>query len=318
MPAVFRRSPLHDGAMQTVSAAKQRAAADAVAGAGHAAASRGAWTWQTPCGSAPPASTGQQVPPRPGWLQLTHGALAGDVAADAVGAEPGRALAVLRAHGAVAAWGRSCRSRTRRRRRSRCSDVQVVAHLFVAGSQLNGAQIVAGPGLAAALAVADVDVADGGAVAGAGLADGAGGVLAAAARCRRRCRRGRRSDASRGRAGSDASRARRSRRRSRCRARSGTLQVLHVSVQALLQQTPSTQKPLWQSPAQPHAWPFALRGARVAVAAGRVARASGFGTAVVAAASAAASRGAERAARTSARIAGKGASPPRTLPPASV
>src|SRR5205085_1663924 len=37
------------------------------------------------------------------------------------------------------------------------------------------------------------------------------------------------------------------------------LQVLQVSPQALWQQTPSTQKPLWQSPAQPHAWPFALR-----------------------------------------------------------
>jgi hypothetical protein len=33
----------------------------------------------------------------------------------------------------------------------------------------------------------------------------------------------------------------------------GALQVLHVSPQALLQQTPSTQKPLWQSPPQPQA-----------------------------------------------------------------
>jgi hypothetical protein len=37
-----------------------------------------------------------------------------------------------------------------------------------------------------------------------------------------------------------------------------SLQVLHVPVQALLQQTPSTQKPLWQSPAHPQVWPFAL------------------------------------------------------------
>ncbi|HET6197644.1 MAG TPA: hypothetical protein VFE12_17915 [Acetobacteraceae bacterium] len=36
----------------------------------------------------------------------------------------------------------------------------------------------------------------------------------------------------------------------------GSLQVLHVSVQALLQQTPSTQNALWQSPAQPQAAPF--------------------------------------------------------------
>ena len=37
---------------------------------------------------------------------------------------------------------------------------------------------------------------------------------------------------------------------------SATLQDLHVSVQAVLQQTPSTQKLLWQSAAQPHAMPF--------------------------------------------------------------
>jgi len=34
------------------------------------------------------------------------------------------------------------------------------------------------------------------------------------------------------------------------------LQDLHVSVQALLQQTPSTQNPLSQSPAQPQAVPL--------------------------------------------------------------
>jgi hypothetical protein len=39
----------------------------------------------------------------------------------------------------------------------------------------------------------------------------------------------------------------------------GVLHALHVSVHAPLQQTPSTQKPLWQSPAQPQAWPFGLR-----------------------------------------------------------
>jgi hypothetical protein len=38
----------------------------------------------------------------------------------------------------------------------------------------------------------------------------------------------------------------------------GALHVLHVSPHEELQQTPSTQKPLWQSAAQPHACPFAL------------------------------------------------------------
>jgi hypothetical protein len=37
-----------------------------------------------------------------------------------------------------------------------------------------------------------------------------------------------------------------------------TLQALHVSVQAEEQQTPSTQKPLAQSAAQPQAAPFVL------------------------------------------------------------
>jgi hypothetical protein len=36
----------------------------------------------------------------------------------------------------------------------------------------------------------------------------------------------------------------------------GVLQALQASVQALLQQTPSTQKPLAQSPGQPQASPF--------------------------------------------------------------
>ena len=39
----------------------------------------------------------------------------------------------------------------------------------------------------------------------------------------------------------------------------GVLQDLQVSVQPLLQQRPSTQKPLAQSPLQPHETPFGLR-----------------------------------------------------------
>src|SRR3954463_4095999 len=54
------------------------------------------------------------------------------------------------------------------------------------------------------------------------------------------------------------------------------LQVLQVSPQALLQQTPSTQKPLWQSPAQPHAWPFASRALASGLAQA-ASPASGFG-----------------------------------------
>jgi hypothetical protein len=38
-----------------------------------------------------------------------------------------------------------------------------------------------------------------------------------------------------------------------------SLHVLHVSVQAVLQQTPSAQKPLWQSSPQPQGCPFVRR-----------------------------------------------------------
>jgi hypothetical protein len=39
----------------------------------------------------------------------------------------------------------------------------------------------------------------------------------------------------------------------------GVLHDLHASPHELLQQTPSMQNPLWQSPAQPHAWPLGRR-----------------------------------------------------------
>jgi hypothetical protein len=44
------------------------------------------------------------------------------------------------------------------------------------------------------------------------------------------------------------------------------LQVLHVSVQALLQQTPSAQKPLWQSPPQLQGCPLGFSAPPSAVA----------------------------------------------------
>jgi hypothetical protein len=56
----------------------------------------------------------------------------------------------------------------------------------------------------------------------------------------------------------------------------GALQVLHVSVQALLQQTPSAQKPLWQSPPQLHGCPLGFSALASAVAQAP-SLASGFG-----------------------------------------
>jgi hypothetical protein len=63
VPAVFRRSPLHDCGTQTVSAAysAQPPMPSHAPVVPHVAAS---WLWQTPCGSGFPASIGQQVPGR--------------------------------------------------------------------------------------------------------------------------------------------------------------------------------------------------------------------------------------------------------------
>lgn len=71
VPAVFRRSPLQDGARQTVSAAylahppipSQRPVCPQLAEA---------LALQIRCGSSLPAEIGQQVPIRPLWLQLTQ------------------------------------------------------------------------------------------------------------------------------------------------------------------------------------------------------------------------------------------------------
>jgi len=41
------------------------------------------------------------------------------------------------------------------------------------------------------------------------------------------------------------------------------LQVMQVPLQAFSQQTPSTQKPLWQAPAPPQAAPFASCGTQL-------------------------------------------------------
>ena len=143
-------------------------------------------------------------------------------------------------------------------------DVHVVAHLLVAESQLNGAQIVAGPALhrpspshtSMSLTAAPSQVP---------------GLHTVPAGCLRQCpcpsHVPSRPQVDAGVAAqADRSSGTPFATKEQMPGALAALQVLHVSVQALLQQTPSTQKPLWQSPAQPHAWPFAFRALASAVA----------------------------------------------------
>src|SRR5262245_51964858 len=71
VPAVFSRSPLQDGATQMVSPA-YRAQPPTPSQAPVCPQLAGPWSRQIRRGSSLPASTGQQVPTRPVWLQLTQ------------------------------------------------------------------------------------------------------------------------------------------------------------------------------------------------------------------------------------------------------
>jgi hypothetical protein len=74
VPAVFRRSPLHAGAVQTICGAKcaQPPMPSQAPVVPHVA---GACAAQVPWGSDAPVSTGQQVPTWACWLQVMHGPL---------------------------------------------------------------------------------------------------------------------------------------------------------------------------------------------------------------------------------------------------
>ena len=91
VPAVLIRSPLHDGATQTVSRAylEHPPIPSQTPDCPQLDAGLGV---QIPWGSAAPKVAAPQIPARPACAQLTQGAGAGDVAADAVGAEARGAL----------------------------------------------------------------------------------------------------------------------------------------------------------------------------------------------------------------------------------
>ena len=145
VPGVFIRSQVHEGATQTVSAAyfAQPPSPSQAPVWPHVDLSVAV---QTLWGSVAPSAVGQQVPTRPLWLQLTQGPVQATLQQnpsaqnaeahwlEAVQTAPmGRLPQLPFTHFTLAAQS--------------ASDEQVVTHALVLLSQLNGAQMVAGPGV---------------------------------------------------------------------------------------------------------------------------------------------------------------------------
>jgi hypothetical protein len=142
---VLSRSPLQDGAVHTVWGAK-RAQPPIPSHAPVVPQVAGACTTQMLWGSAPPTSVGQHVPTRPCWSQLTHGPLHATLQQTLSVQNPDlQSLSLL--HTAPPGLAPQLSFTHRLPLVQSAFELQVVAHLFVAGSQLNGAQTVAGPAL---------------------------------------------------------------------------------------------------------------------------------------------------------------------------
>jgi hypothetical protein len=146
VPAVFRRSPpLQVGATQTVSAAysAQPPMPSHVPVCPHDAAPL---SLQIACGSALPASTGQHAPERPTRLQLTHGPLQATLQQTPSAQKPD-AQSVFFWHTAPGGLGPQLPFTQLTPSAQSVLDLHVTTQALVAASQLNGAQIVAGPDL---------------------------------------------------------------------------------------------------------------------------------------------------------------------------
>jgi hypothetical protein len=255
---VLSRVPAHDGAVQMVSAGyipqppmpSQRPVWP------HEAACS---STQMPCGSPRPVSTGQQVPAWASWLHETQEPVQATLQQTPSVQNPD-AHSELLEHIAARGLGPQLPATHLTPATQSASELQVGRQAFVPGSQSNGAQMVAGPGrqrpspsqtsmLATeapwhcpgvqtvpavyfAQAPAPSQVPSSAQLEAAAL----GQVLAA---------RGAVPFGTNAHVPGD----------------SGRLQTLQVSVQAVAQQTPSTQNPLAQSAVQPQAAPFALRAA---------------------------------------------------------
>jgi len=252
---VIRRSPLQAGALQRIWAAK-RAQPPTPSQAPVVPQVAGACIAQMLCGSGPPTSVGQQVPPRPCWSQLTHGPLQATLQ-QTPSAQNVDLHSLELAHTAPLGFRPQLPFTHTTPLAQSVLDRHVDAHLFAAGSQLNGAQIVAGPArqppwpsqTLISLTAAPLHVP--------ALHSVPAGYL-------RQCPwpshvpsspqvetapTGQAADCSIPPFGTNV----------HIPGALWSLHVLHDSVHVLSQQTPSTQKPVRQSPLHPHAWPFALR-----------------------------------------------------------
>src|SRR4030095_2141153 len=105
-----------------------------------------AWTAHKACGSGLFVSTGQQVPWRPGWLQVTHAPLQATLQHSPSAQNPD-AHSLSLPHTAPRGLGPQLPATHCTLLTQFAADAQVDMHLFVVGSQPNGAQMVAGPGL---------------------------------------------------------------------------------------------------------------------------------------------------------------------------
>lgn len=145
VPGVFIRSPVHEGATQTVSAA-YLAQPPRPSQVPVWPQVDGSVAVQILWGSPAPSAVGQQVPTRPLWLQLTQGPLQATLQQNPSAQNPeahwfaavqtapmGRLPQLPFTHLTFAAQS--------------ASDEQVVTQALVLASQVNGAQMVAGPGV---------------------------------------------------------------------------------------------------------------------------------------------------------------------------
>jgi len=142
---VLSRSPLHDGGTQIVSAAYT--AQPPMPSQAPVCPHDGCpLSLQTPWGSSPPVSTGQQVPTRPVWLQLTQAPLQPTLQQTPSVQNPD-AQSLSLAHMAPGGLGPQLPLTHAMPPAQSELDRQVTTQACVAGSQLNGAHTVVGPGL---------------------------------------------------------------------------------------------------------------------------------------------------------------------------
>ena len=144
VPAVLSRSPEQVGATQIVSAlySAQPPKPSQVPERPHDAAPA---SLQTPRGSATPWSMGQQVPSRPTWLQVTHAPWHATLQQTPSEQNP-EAQSAPFVQTAARGFGPQLPATHLMPGAQSESALQEGKHLLVAPSQLNGAQTVAGPG----------------------------------------------------------------------------------------------------------------------------------------------------------------------------